>query len=267
MGRYASLDAIPAGLQLPPFRFFKITQTTKGAGFFHNLAAATGIPVAMTTPPTGAGEVPTKATAGSFNFTNATDPEKVHLVTAGLRTTVLGSIDFYDVLWRNSGFVANINTVQTVTTPTLTRPDANGANCEIWGQVYSATGATGTTWTVSYTNQDGTADRSATYVSGTSGLNTVGQVWNFALAAGDTGVQAIASITLTATTGTAGNFGLMIMRKIATIGVGQLYKTETIDALNGALREVNNDAYIVPILACSTTTSGEWRGDITFGTE
>jgi hypothetical protein len=134
---------------------------------------------------------------------------------------------FFDVLWVNSGIVVTTTTAQSITTPTLPARDVNGTTngegCMIAILCTAAVGlaAVASNATVSYTNSDGTAGRTATLsaIVGSQAPATpvIGTIIWFNLAAGDKGVRSIQSITL-GTTWVSGTISLMITRDIATIG-------------------------------------------------
>ena len=134
---------------------------------------------------------------------------------------------FFDVLWVNSGLVVTTTTAQAITTPTLPPRDVNGGTdgegCMI-GLYFSAAStmaAVSAAWTVSYTNSKGVSGKTATLTaivgSQAPATPVVGTLVWFNLAAGDTGVRSIQSITLP-TTLLTGTIHLMIARDLAMIG-------------------------------------------------
>jgi hypothetical protein len=73
---------------------------------------------------------------------------------------------------------------------------------------------------MTYTNQAGTGSKTSTINIGATGFREVSRMQRIPLAAGDSGIQAIEQIQLTATTGTLGNFGITIAQPLAWIPVG-----------------------------------------------
>lgn len=134
---------------------------------------------------------------------------------------------FFDVLWVNTGIVLTTTTAQAITTPTLPARDINGTTngegCMIGIMCTAAVGlaAVASNATVSYTNSDGTAGRTATLsaIVGSQAPATpvIGTIIWFNLQAGDKGVQSIQSITL-GTTWVSGSISLFIARDIASVG-------------------------------------------------
>lgn len=134
---------------------------------------------------------------------------------------------FFDILWVNSGIVVTTTTAQAITMPTLPARDINGTTngegCMIGILCTAAVGlaAVASNATISYTNSDGTAGRTATLsaIVGSQAPATpvIGTIIWFNLQAGDKGVRSIQSITL-GTTWVSGSISLFIARDIASVG-------------------------------------------------
>lgn len=134
---------------------------------------------------------------------------------------------FFDCLWVNSGLTVTTTTAQAITTPTLPARDVNGETngegCMIALLTTTANtnAAAISNATVSYTNSKGVSGRTAT-LTAMAGSQipvspVIGTIVWFNLAAGDTGVRSIQSITL-GTSLVAGAVSLMICRDIANVG-------------------------------------------------
>lgn len=248
-------------------RFNKASQTAKGAATYHSLWKAAGQPGAGSNPPaytTGSGYVPTDATTGAFGFTNpaAGNTYLAQLVAKG---STAGGLIIYDRVWACSGFSTTVTTAQNVTTPgSLSRPDVNGTGCEIWGEIYAAPGATGATWTATYTNQAGTGSRTATYTH-PANAESVGQMVNFPLQAGDTGVQSIQSLTCSISSGTAGDVGLTIVYPIFEVGFNAINVPEVCDFARLGLPVIKDDACLALMVSCTTTNTGIISGNFNLG--
>jgi len=246
--------------------------TTKGAGLFQSLWKAAGLPAAGSNPPAfgaGSGYVPTDATVGALGgFTNPTAPAKTNLLQAALSGTIAGTLILYDRLWACSGFGTVITTAQNTVTPgALTRPDAFGEGAELWAEVYTAPGATAASWTVSYTNSANpspVAGRSAVYAHPAS-AEVIGQMMPIALQAGDTGISSIQSFTASASSGTAGDIGLTILRRITSIPIMVANVAAIYEAISLAMPPVNNDACIGLMVQCTAATSGLLLGSFKLG--
>lgn len=120
-----------------------------------------------------------------------------------------------DRLSQQGSLVGNVATAQTTNLPTaaLTRY-TSGEGVWIGLEVYTVLGATEVTATVSYTNQAGTAGRSGICRIGGGTRRAPSYFGVVALQAGDTGARSVESVTLSATTGAAGNFGVTLFRPL-----------------------------------------------------
>jgi hypothetical protein len=128
-----------------------------------------------------------------------------------------GVLILCDRLSHQGGLSGTVTTAQTTNLPTaaLTRY-TTGAGVMAGLEIYAAVGSTSTTVTMSYTNQSGASGQtSQTVAIGATGQNAAFRFLPMTLASGDSGVQAVASVTLTGTTGTAGNFGVTLYKPLA----------------------------------------------------
>lgn len=167
----------------------------------------------------GAAAVPTNATTGCIPFTSPTGGREAHLTQAWATGLNGGTLILYDRLLHNGGLSGTTTTAQTVG-GTLTR-NTGGAGNMLMVEIYTIIGTTATTITASYTNEAGTSSRTTTaVVFGGTGFREVTRATLLPLQSGDTGVRACATTTVLATTGTAGSFGVSIIKPLAYIGVG-----------------------------------------------
>ena len=142
-----------------------------------------------------------------------------------------------DRLSHQGGLSGIVTAAQTTNLPTAALPrytDGVGVYAAI--EIYTAIGSTATTATVSYTNQAGTPGRtSKTFVIGGAQAFTTRQVLIIPLQDGDTGVRSVESVTLAASTATAGNFGITLFKPLFILPVPTLSmdKSYTFDAVLG----------------------------------
>jgi hypothetical protein len=166
--------------------------------------------------------------------------------TSGTAGATVVPIDLLNV---SGGLNATITTEQTTNLPTaaLTR-HTGGDGVRIGIIIYATHGTTATTISVRYTNQAGTANRTSTVTSfGGTGFREVGRLIQIPLEAGDTGVRSVEGVTLTATTGTAGNFGVCLFKPLMTFSLDSTTGTMPIDAVSsggmiGSMAEFDDDA-------------------------
>ena len=210
-------------------------------------------PDAGTAPTTAAGCG--RATVGSLlaseNVSSLTAQYwQVAATFAATPSTVLTlgqGIILADRVSHQGGLSGIVTTAQTTNLPTgaLTRFTSGVGVC-IALEIYTAIGATATTVTVSYTNQAGTAGRtSQASVFGGSLSNAVARFVILPLQDGDTGVRSVESVTVLATTGTAGAFGVTLFKPLCPLRFSWGGQTAEQDALlDWAARftEHHNDA-------------------------
>lgn len=243
--------------------FQKASQTSKGAGLYHSLWRVAGLPTAGNVPANITGEICTAATIGAAPFTNAVAGKELFIGRASLTGVTAGALIVYDRLYHNAGMNGTLNTAQTFTQPALTRY-TDGLGVEIWLEVYTALGATGVTFTCSYTNELGVAGRTATATATTSASPVAGQMFAATLQQGDRGVRSVQSVTLAATTGTAGNFGVTLVRRLAMIPITVPNVGVVQNSLTLGLPKINDNACIATMVACTATNTGVMQGMFEF---
>lgn len=247
---------------------FTIAQVadTWAAGVLYSCWQYEGFPGSGAVP--GAVAAPTKATAGALPFTNPGGGREKWLIQAQLITNApddIGAVLMYDRLLHIGGLDGTSVAAQTVG-GTLTR-NTGGVGNQIFIEIYTALGTTARTVTASYTNESGTAGRTtqARAIGGTAGgANTdVNALLSLPLQAGDTGVQSVQSVTISATTGTAGNFGVTVARPLAWIASNDTSAvTSDFTVGPGGRPEIDTDACIAFALLSNSTTERPFHGMI-----
>jgi hypothetical protein len=210
--------------------FMKAGTAADAVGYWYATAKDAGFPGAWLPGTPGVnGRVTDGTVAADFGcipIANASTGGN-YLTEVNMAASVNHTHVLFDCLWVNSGLGVTTTTAQAITTPTLPARDLNGTTngegCSIalYFSAASTLAAAGANLTVSYTNSDGTAGRTATLLaiagSQVPATPVVGTIVFFNLAAGDRGVRSIQSITL-GTSMLTGTIHLMITRDIATIG-------------------------------------------------
>lgn len=178
-----------------------------------------GIPAAGAAPTTAA--VPTNTTTGALGQLDPTGTRRIiDFVVAWSRATG-GLVTICDRLSHQGGLSGTTTGAQTTNLPTaaLTRY-TSGVGVMAGAEIYTSIGTTATTITASYTNQAGTSGQvSPLQVFGGTGYNQASRRVLLPLAAGDTGVRAVASVTLAASTLTAGAFGVTLFYPLISIPI------------------------------------------------
>jgi hypothetical protein len=222
-----------------------------------SIAAAIGRSMAMWRFLLPAPAIPTASVALDKTSDNAIGPipesasGKLQIIGGRFNTGSLGgvtlvAIDLLNVL---GGLSGTVTTEQTTNLPTaaLTR-HANGDGVFIGIVIYAAIGTTATTISVRYTNQAGTPNRTSTVTAfGGTGFRELGRLIQIPLQAGDTGARSVEGVTLTATTGAAGNFGVAMFKPLTGFSLDSTTGTIPIDAVSsggmiGSMAEFDDDA-------------------------
>ena len=173
-----------------------------------------------------------------------------------------GGMLLVDLLNVSGGLNATLTTAQTTNLPTaaLTRY-TSGEGVMAGIVVYTQIGSTATTATISYTNSAGTSGRTSTATSfGGTNFREAGILIPIPLQAGDTGVESIESVTVTATTGTAGNFGVCLFKPLAMISLESATGAMPLDAVStgciiGSLAEIDPNACLAISVFSAVSTS------------
>lgn len=245
----------------------KASVSSVAAAQLHSLWRATGQP--------GQGGIPTSvavcsnATVGALQFAQQTAPAASYLaILEGLCTNAGTTLEIHDRLVHMGGLVGNVATAQTVNMDLSTllgtsnldarKGDANYSDIQWWLEWYADTGATVANVTVNAKFDDGTdanlvvfsiaATRRASFAIG---LNT-----QIAAAQAGKYIRGINSVTLSATTGAAGNFGVTATRYRAGMYKPVANARFTQNWADLGLPEIANASCLFPIQLASTTTTG-----------
>lgn len=199
----------------------KASMSSVVAGVATSLWRATGTPAPGAIPTTAA--IPTAATTGAFAYNNPAGGLKSYLARASLLSSVSATdIQFHDRLCHMGGLSGIVTTAQTVgldaTDAGLAtrKGGADYGDVQWWLEWYTATGSTACTATVTYTNAAGTSGRTTTV--SLAATRPAAQMIGIMGASGEF-IQSIQSVTLSVSTGTAGNFGVTATRAITTMSL------------------------------------------------
>lgn len=252
MSVLTSLDDLVLG-RLAPIQISKTALTAVvGAEIAQWLNS--GFPTAGVAPPSsgaGATTIPDRTTQGAIPIPGVVNPAQLYLGLFNVGVSVAATIFLRDRLMH----VGNLSGILTTAQPTihnaLTRY-TTGDGVQGYIEIYSATGATAATANVSYTNQAGVSGRAGT--ASIVASPNAGRLFPITLQAGDTGIRSIESVTLSVSTGTAGNFGVTLYKTLAQVGLLLPYVTQGQDAIALGAQEVLNGACLM--LATLHTAGG-----------
>lgn len=190
------------------------------SGRWHSLWTFDGTP-GPGAAPGGTARIPTSATGGAIPITDASGGRTKVLTGLLARGHLVGEFLLYDRLADISGLSGTSTSAQLTASLAVTRyTGAASVGNMVALEIYTPVGGTTTTVKMSYTNQAGTPGQISplTIFGGAATQEQARMIW-MPLAAGDTGVRSVESVTLTATTGTVGDFGVTIFRPIRMVCV------------------------------------------------
>lgn len=200
-----------------PFLIYKTgLWPTLATGNWYSSWFLTPVPGAGAAPSnTTTGVIPTQATAGAVSeFIDPVGGTASYLTGLWGTGTQGGYMVLYDRCW-HAGTFTPTNGSYGVTGTTVTRP-SGGAGVEIWVEINTALSALNHTLTITYTNQAGVANQSATVTLAASAV--AGRMFKATLAASDSGVQQITAMSGNASLPT-GNFNVVLMRRLGQLPI------------------------------------------------
>ncbi|WP_310474095.1 hypothetical protein [Sandarakinorhabdus sp.] len=250
----------------------KASIANQAAGGFTSLWRATGQPAQGAIPGTVPG-VPTHLTAGAVAFNQQTAPATSYI--GWLFATSSNSamtLEIHDRLAHVGGLVLNVITPQAITGLDLgggglnleaaRRGDANFSDIQWWLEVYADGGATASNATINVTyNDSSTGNLNVIAVGGTIRAGRMFPLTPL-IPAGDQGkfIRAINSVTLSASTTVAGNFGFTATRPRTAVPLALANFTQVSDFAALNLPEVPNNSCLMLLLLTSAAATGTLRG-------
>lgn len=251
-------------------QFYKVGTAAEAAGQYYSFHKDSGFPGAWAPGTPGLAGRTTDGTTttdgGCLPFRNAASGAN-YLTDYNVVASVAGHHSLIDVLWVNSGTVVTTTTAQTVNSVAFPARDINGStngegiNVAILVTTATTNAGAITNMTMSYTNSDGTAGRTAT-VASFPATAVIGTLVKFQLAAGDRGVRSIQSLTL-GTSLAAGAVSLIayrqiINRPVIVVNVG----TAVSDLpLNPGIK-LYSGSCLLPIMLAAATTATTIAGTV-----
>lgn len=249
----------------------KANIASQAAGTYVSLWRATGQPGQGAIP--AATAVCNNTTLGGMGFTQQTSPSTsygsyMEIATSNSAMTV----EIHDRLAHRGGLSGTVTTAQDVSLDLNTLGatnnisnrigDTNYSDVQWWLEWYTATGTTAVTATVAVTYNDGTTGN----LTGASLAATrpVGFMLslNPLVPAASSGkyIRAVNTVTLSATTGTAGSFGVTATRPRMTLSAPIANMKFVADWAQLGFPEIFNESCLFPIVLTVTTSTGTVRG-------
>lgn len=190
-----------------------------------------------------------------------------HLLIAALTSSIIVQLYIADRLAHMGGLSGTVITAQTVNLAIATpagngRCLSTGADVQ-WGiEVYTDMGATGVNASVAYVDETDTA-RTAPAIS-LGATPRAGRFYPIIPLAG-TSIKSVTSVTLSATTGTVGNFGVTARKLLGVLGVNIIYYTSMRDYATLGMPSLKESTCLEIVGVTSTTSSGIIVGMLEWG--
>lgn len=210
----------------------------------------------------GAAVAPDRTLLGALGQENPGAGSDLGIVGARFSSLNPGNYIIADRVSHQGGLSGIVTTAQTANLPTaaLTRYTSGEG---VWAAltIYTQIGTTATTVAVSYTNEAGTSGRVSPLVQlGATGFREANRCIVLPRQDGDLGVRSVESVTVTATTGTAGSFGVTLFRPLFVLCVsdtsGVLSASGLITGSTfGGVAEIEDDACIFPLSITAGTNA------------
>lgn len=253
---------------LPAEPIVKAAFTGEAAGHLHSTFYLAGRPGAAVAPTPGLTGAALTSYAGQLPFPAAVGGKNVHVARLAGTTAAAGGWILCDRLWHNSGFTQATTTAETVNSVAFPARDVNGSTNGVGVlvglEVSTATTNAGaiTNTTMSYTNDAGTAGRTATIPSFPA-TGVAGTFVPFQLAAGDTGVRSIQSLTK-GTSYAGGTMHLVAYRPIMMLPFTVTNIGAAVDGVSAGLPRMYDSSVPFLQIVLPATAIGTSIGSITY---
>lgn len=242
----------------------KASMSNAVAAQIFSLWQAGTIPAAGATPSTAA--VCTSALTGAMGFANQTSPATSYLDWLWMAFgNVNSSVEFHDRLAHMGGLSGTVTTSQGALSLVTTAPSAGRLGATDYSdvqwflEIFTALGATGVNATVAVEYNDASTGNLTAIALGAT--PRAGHMYPLLSASAGKWIRAVTGVTLSATTGTAGNFGIVATRGRTMCGPAIAANLPVVmDWAQLGHPEIPNDSCLQLIMLCSTTTTGTVRG-------
>ena len=241
----------------------KASIASQTAGTQVSLWRATGMP--------GQGVVPAAAAkcdqslVGAMTFTPQVDPVKSYIAQLwSVNTSSAMTLEIRDRLAHMGGLSGTVTTAQTANVDLSTLGveadrigDPNCSDVQWFLEWYTATGATAVTATVGVTYNDASTGTATVALAATRPASVM-----LPIVSGVAGkyIEGITTVTLSATTGTAGSFGVTATRLRCAQPQAMANLSSSSDWAGLGLPSLHANSCLMLNVITSTTTSGAIRG-------
>lgn len=250
-----------------PFLIDKASLAGQVAGNYASLWTATGLPGAGAIP--GAAAICTGALAGAIPFT-APSGMGSWLASLGIAcSNSVAAIEVHDRIAHMGGLNLSLTTAQTINldvqtlgVPAARLGQASLVELQWWYEVHAAGGSGAANATFSVTFDDlSTGTLNPLAVGGSLAAGRLFSLNALRTAAQQNRrIRGVNGVTLSASTGTAGNAGITVTRPLAAMNMGVANLIQTADWAQLGLPQVHADACLALVMLCTSTNTGALRG-------
>lgn len=269
-----TLDGLLAGLIASPrLPLQRASLSTMVAGSEGSLWRGTGFPAQGNTPSTAA--ICNAATTGALPLaTRAGDQDRLLGLVALMAAAAGHTILFEDRLMHMGGLSGTVTTAQTVGVSlydNLANSNlaariglSNYSEVEWYLEWYTATGSTAATPTAAVTYHDGTTGTVNAWVAGGTALPvSVAASRRYKLSpTNGKYIRSVETVTLSASTGTAGSFGVTAVRRLAQCCCAIANQLQVFDWSQLGAPKIEDNACLTMGQMCITTSTGALAGFI-----
>lgn len=187
---------------------------------YYSLWSFDGQPSAGVAPTTVA--APTNATNGALKQADPGGGRQKFITTfQNFLSAGHGSLLIYDRLLHVGGLSGTVTTAQAVGGSITRYTGSESWSNQAWYEINTAIGATPTTLSMNYTDENGNSKSSAGTVIGGTAFAEQARMQPIRMASGTMGVRGVTDVTLAATTGTAGDIAIVIIRPLLELNIMQ----------------------------------------------
>lgn len=242
-----------------------IANTTAGQYFSH--FQSVGIPPVAVIP--SAVTVFDSTNPAALQFAEATDPEESYLSwLATYAATANSTLEIHDRLVSKSGLNGTLTGTQDVSIDLDDLLATSNLEARIglpdysevcwWLEWQTQTGSTAVSCTVNVTYDDESTDNLVLSLAATRRVAFLQSI-NAAILTSPRNIMRVNTVSLSATTGAAGNFGVVATRRIATASMEVAGVTRILTAYDLGLPKIEQQACLMAVTVPPGTSSGAVR--------
>ena len=256
-----TMDKLIAALSSGLVKSYLKDSVTGAPGSMVSQWLTSGVPSAGAAP--GAARYPDDTTTGALINLPDLSPSLVYLAYVAATNSLIGTSFIMDRLADISGFNGTLATAQAAVLDLIApaaqaRCDSTGLNVEWYLEWHLATGSNAVTATVTYLDSAGATKTATVSLAATRPIAFMARIIQ---AAGDVlPIKSIVSVQLSGTTGTAGNFGVTAVRRIASVLTGAANLIAPMDYAMLGLPIITDKACLFLVNVNSTTATGTSSG-------